>query len=241
MNQPKFYGLIGGPYSLTYTEKINQHLDDAQVIKTWRTIEDLQKEINRNGVTTIKGISAILIIDKSFKENSSIESQLGIFNFLQSMFKDKELYGTHLVLYTKQDALYDMLNEQYESDPTLKYEGTRILKCDVDYNITSLAKVFEQPFSLLSYDEKTEREQEKQKKRLEQQQDEIKAKRQFMSLVGKKELLEDLIGTLNRELTVLNNQIYNYAMDLQSGNLESLTDMDTTIEIEISDQLKRLR
>lgn len=241
MNQPKFYGLIGGQYSLAYTDKLNNVLDDSQVIKTWRSIEDLQKELNSNGVETIKGISAILIIDKSFKNGSSIDSQFGTFNFLQSMFKDKELYGTHLILYTQQAGLYERLNEQYESDPALKYEGTRILKCDVDYTIPALATVFDQPYALLSYNEKTERELARQSKRLEQQQDEIKAKRQFMALVGKKELLEDLIGTLSRELTVLNNNIYDYAMDLQSNNLESLSDMDNTIEFEISEQLKRLR
>ena len=240
--QPKFYGLVAGKYAVTYSDAVNKGLDDEQIVKTWASIADLQREINTQGPTVLKGITAILIIDKSFKADASLESRSGVFHFLQSMFKDKEYYGTHLILYTQDNALFSALNSQYDNDPNSRYEGTRILLCDTDYTTESLARVFESPFELLSYDERTDREIERRNKHLEEQKMKIRANREFMALIGRKETLEDLIGTLNRELSAVNKNIYEYAMDLQSNNIDALTsDLDATIDKEISEQLKKLR
>lgn len=240
--QPKFYGLVAGRYAVAFSEVINKGLDDEQIVKTWSSLSDLQREINIQGPSVLKGITAILIIDKSFKEDASLESRSGAFNFLQSMFKDKEYYGTHLILFTQDDALYSTLNEQYTTDPELRYEGTRILLCETDYTTESLSKVFDKPYELLSYDERTDRELERRKKHLEEQKTKIRANREFMALIGRKEALEQWIGTLNRELSVVNKTIYDYAIDLQSNNIDALTnDLDETIENEIEKQLKNLR
>lgn len=240
MVKPKFYGMIGGKSTTIFSKNVNNVLDDKQIVKNWDTLTDLHKEINKSGPEAIKGISAILILDKCFQEDEKLENMVGKFDFVQRLFKDKELYGTHLIVYTPDERFYTALKEYYDEDEDLKYEGTRIVFCDTDYTVQSLARILDRPYELLSYDAKLEKDLELQELRRNKKLEEMNAKRYFMSMVGKKEMLEQLIDTMNRELSVLNKQIYEYAIALESNDLTRIENVSNMVDREIEEQLDRL-
>ena len=245
--QPQFYGLIAGKASGAFAKNVNSRMEN-QIMKTWEYIEDLQKDVNTNGSKAIDNLHAILILDKGFNETrkTSNESKAATFNFLQGMFHAKELYGTHLIMFTQEQEIFRILNSQYEASPETKYEGTLILETYEDYTIKSIMGVFERPLSYLSYSDKEvrdiERELARQKKREEDRERRIEANRHFLKLVGEKEALETLIDTLQRQVKMIDKDIYSFAIHMQTDNLDAIEDeFGDSVALELNEQLKKLK
>lgn len=237
-----FYGIISGKQSSIFSGALNKSLKNSMVVSVWKDIPEFQTYVGSNAKEEIKGLKAILITDFAFDEKSDTKTKAFAFTFMQSMFKEKELYGIHIILYSQNQLLVDELNTMYEQDSSQKYEGTRVLYNSGDTTVTNIAKVFEQPFSLLSYSDKKKREIEQLEEEQEEKNKRLIANRGFMMLLGKQEALQEIINITNRELTVVNRKIFNYSLDINNDNLDNIvSDIEMDINDDVKEQYDKLR
>lgn len=232
----EFYGIITGAKSETFAQAINQKMNNALITSTWKDIKEFHQSVNNKIKNEIAGITAIMVTDRAFSGETNVEANAFTFHFLQSMFKSKELYGIHLILYTKDQHLLDTLESKYREDPDAKYEGTRLLLCTGDYTVSSIIRVFKSPFALLSYSDKKKREMEKIIEMAEADENRRISNQGFIMLLGKQQALQEQIEYLQRELTVTGRRIVEYATAINDDNLDIIIDdirdgtLDTLIE-----------
>lgn len=241
-NVTEFYGLISGSVSSTFADAVNKQMDNAMIVSVWNDIQEFQRDVGSNAQEQIKGLKAILITDKAFDDKADVKTKDFAFHFMQSMFKQKELYGLHLILFTKDANLLDSLEQRYMDDPDSKYEGTRILLANGDYKVSTIKAVFNTPFTLLSYDDKKKREMEKIVEEAHENENRRISNRGLMMLLGKQQALQEQLDYIQRELLVVNRKIIEYATAINDDNLDIIVDdiqIDSTKDLR--DQFETLR
>lgn len=219
-----FYGIISGKVSETFAQAINQKMENANVVAVWDSIETFQRNVGRDAKSEVQGIKAIVVTDYAFAPKMTVEAKAFAFHFMQSMFKDKSLYGIHLILYTKDQNLLDTLDNRYRENEEEKYEGTRMLLCAGEFSTTAIIKVFKSPFALLSYDDKKKKEMERILEEARRQEDRRISNKGFIMLLGKQQALQEEMEYLQRELVIINRKIVEYATALNDDNLDLIVD-----------------
>lgn len=233
-NATEFYGLISGSVASVFADAVNKKMNNSMIVSVWNDIQEFQKDVGSNAQEKIKGLKAILITDKAFDEKADVKTKEFAFHFMQSMFKQKDLYGLHIILYTKDANLLDALETRYMDDPDSKYEGTRILLATGDYKVSSIQSVFNTPFTLLSYDDKKKREMEKIIEEAHENENRRISNRGLMMLLGKQQALQEQLDYTQRELLVVNRKIIEYATSINDDNLDIIVDdiqIDSTKDI----------
>lgn len=239
-NSGEFYGLISGKTSSTMAKATNERLENAQIVSVWNNITEFQKDVGSNAREEIRGIQAILITDYAFDTTSDMNAKVFAFDFMQSMFKQKELYGKHLILFTKDKELHERLEQKYTEEEDSKYEGTKILYNPDKYTVSSLLSVFSSPFKLLNYGEKKQRDMAKMEEEARDSERRLIARRGYLLLLGKQQALQEMLDMTQREITVVNRKLIQYATSITDDNLENIID-DLEMEVDLStkDVLRR--
>lgn len=238
-NANEFYGIISGKQSAAFAQALNNSLETSQIVSVWNDISEFQKNVGNNAKEEIKGLSAILVTDFAFP-SKDVSANVFAFNFMQSMFKAKELFGLHIILFTKDQDLYEALQTYYTDDPDAKYDGTKVLLNPTDYSVPAIKGVFSSPFNLLSYSDKKKREMEKLLEEAREKEHRVMSRRGYLMLLGKQQALQEMMDMTQRELVVVNRKLIEYATSIQDDNLENIVDdLETDVVEDAKDLLKR--
>ena len=89
------YGLIAGTKVNLYSKLISDELTDGKIVNGWIDMADLQKHIKTHGIESIQNLEKILILDSGLLNTTNKDAIINQFDFLQSMFKQKDLFGWH--------------------------------------------------------------------------------------------------------------------------------------------------
>lgn len=238
----EFFGLISGSIGQSFATTVNKSLDDGLFVNVWEDIQTFQRDVGKNALEEITGLRAILVTDYAFNASDTVSAKEFAFHFMQSMFSAKELYGVHIILYTKDQQLYDALISKYENEPESKYEGTRVLFNPSDYTVTQIKGVINSPFNLLSYSDKKKRDMDKMMEEAREKENRRISNKGFMMLLGKQQALQEQLDMTQRELLIVNRKIIEYATALQNDNLESIVDdLEYDVNEDIKTQFEKLQ
>lgn len=241
-NKTEFYGMISGKVGLSFSKALNQSLEEGMIVNNWETISEFQRYAGSNSAEELRGLTAIMITDYAFGDINDAPAREFAFHFMQSMFLQKELYGVHLLLFTKDAELYELLTAKYENDPSVKYEGTKVLYNPTDYTVTSIKGILKSPFNLLSYGDKKKRELEEYLEKAQEQENKRMSYKGFMMLLGKQQALQEQLDHIQRELLIVNRNVISYATAITNDDLDAVvSDIKHGIEEDVKEQFEKIR
>lgn len=224
------FGLVAGELAHIFSESIAHASSEVEFKKHWGTLEELQKDIARNGKEVVEGIQGIMVLDYGLT-SANADDEFAKISLVQNMFEAKELYGTYLFIYTMRTDLYKRLEEHFNDMPDSKYEGLSLhLSGDRSYIVGNILAILTYPYPTLvkGARELAIRNDERQKGALK-----VMDTRRFYSLVGKKEQIESEIRYLQSQLARVNQEFLQFGNEVIQRDLE-YTAQDYYANVQIS-------
>lgn len=231
------YGLIAGPQVNLFSKKISESLTDGKITKSWVDMADLQKYIKTHGAASIQDLEKIVILDSGMMDSKNKDVLVNQFDFLQSMFKQKELFGVYLVLYTADDDLVVRMRDHFDNNPDGKYRGAVVSHCTDGYKVNGIKRVLELHEQVLVGSDEPEntvdRERDQDRLAMEQKK-KVEDNRRIQRMLGEKKALEGLKDYIDRNLTSIGLQLTSYLEEIKDDDL-SMLDHDSNSDILVSE------
>lgn len=216
------YGLIAGTKVNLYSKLISDELTDGKIVNGWIDMADLQKHIKTHGIESIQNLEKILILDSGLLNTTNKDAVINQFDFLQSMFKQKDLFGIYLVLYTADSDLIVKLRGHFDSNPDGRYQGAIVSHCMDGYKVSGLKRVLELHEEILTPGAaNADREKDKERSAMEQKK-KIEDNRRIQRMLGEKKALEGIKDYIDRNLGSIGLQLTTYLEEVKDNDLSTL-------------------
>lgn len=240
------YGIIGGKTVEFIAEKVNEKIDDGEILgdARWVGINHFQRALKANR-DNLRRLNKIVVLDGAFiddKEDLNVRDvarrALNDFLYLEEIVK-RDIDGVFLVLYTKSPVLDAMVKSHYQNDRLSKYKGTIHLLTTNGYQASGMARILGTQYTKFDTDNENlvNKPDENEIKRRVAEQAEI------YKLIGQREELRSQIDTLNKKMDLVDRQLNNYLIGDRSDDLDVVSELmgeDTSTATSLTDEIESL-